>query len=45
MKSAQIYLSGQDLISISKGTRGNTYDHEDNEHTESTYPYNKVHSI
>jgi len=45
MKSARIYLSGQNLFTISKGTRAGTYDPEDAGARNSTYPYSKVYSI
>lgn len=45
MKSARIYLSGQDLFTISKGTLGGNFDPEDGYRNEGTYPFNKVYSM
>ncbi|MBK0378450.1 TonB-dependent receptor [Mucilaginibacter segetis] len=45
MKSARIYLSGQDLFTISKGTLGGNFDPEDGYRNEGTYPFNKVYSL
>ena len=45
MKSARIYVSGQDLFTFSKGTFGDNFDPEDGYRQEGTYPYNKVYSL
>ncbi|WP_345211294.1 TonB-dependent receptor [Mucilaginibacter gynuensis] len=45
MKSARIYVSGQDLFTVSKGTFGGNFDPEDGYRQEGTYPYNKVYSV
>jgi len=45
MKVARIYVSGQDLFTLSKGTLGGNFDPEDGKRNESTYPFNKVYSI
>lgn len=45
MKSARIYVSGQDLFTISKGTFGGNFDPEDGYRNEGTYPFNKVYSL
>lgn len=45
MKSARIYLSGQDLFTISKGTLGNNFDPEDGFRDERTYPFNKIYAV
>lgn len=45
MKSLRIYLSGQDLFTISKGTLGGNFDPEDGFRNERTYPFNKILSI
>jgi TonB-linked SusC/RagA family outer membrane protein len=45
MKGARIYVSGQDLFTVSKGTREGAYDPEDSGRSEATYPFNKVYSI
>lgn len=45
MKSARIYLSGQDLFTISKGTLGNNFDPEDGFRNEGTYPFSKIYAV
>lgn len=45
MKSARIYVSGQDLFTISKGTLGGNFDPEDGFRNEGTYPFSKVYSM
>lgn len=45
MKSARVYVSGQDLFTISKGTLGGNFDPEDGYRNEGTYPFNKVYSL
>jgi len=45
VKSARIYVSGQDLLTFSKGTFGGNFDPEDGYRQEGTYPYNKVYSV
>lgn len=45
MKSARLYVSGQDLFTLSKGTFGDNFDPEDGYRQEGTYPYNKVYSL
>lgn len=45
MRSARIYLSGQDLFTISKGTLGGNFDPEDGYRNEGTYPFNRVYSL
>ncbi|TQO39735.1 TonB-linked SusC/RagA family outer membrane protein [Arenibacter algicola] len=45
MKEARIYLSGQDLLTFSKGTREGNYDPEDEKSAYETYPLNKVISV
>jgi TonB-linked SusC/RagA family outer membrane protein len=45
LKSARIYVSGQDLFTFSKGTFGDNFDPEDGYRQEGTYPYNKVYSV
>ena len=45
MKSARIYISGQDLFTISKGTLGGNFDPEDGFRNEGTYPFSKVYSM
>jgi TonB-linked SusC/RagA family outer membrane protein len=45
MKSARLYVSGTNLITISKGTLGGNYDPEDANLNASTYPFNKVYSL
>lgn len=45
VKSARVFLSGQDLFTISKGTLGGNFDPEDGNRDESTYPFNRVYSI
>jgi TonB-linked SusC/RagA family outer membrane protein len=45
MKGARIYISGQDLFTISKGTFGGNFDPEDGYRNEGTYPFNKVYSL
>ncbi|GAA4791047.1 TonB-dependent receptor [Olivibacter ginsenosidimutans] len=45
MKGARIYVSGQDLFTLSKGTLGGNFDPEDGKRNEGTYPFNKVYSI
>ncbi|TSJ44448.1 TonB-dependent receptor [Mucilaginibacter corticis] len=45
LKSARIYVSGQDLFTISKGTFDGNFDPEDGLLNEYTYPYNKVYSL
>ncbi|WP_429378750.1 SusC/RagA family TonB-linked outer membrane protein [Mucilaginibacter sp. UYCu711] len=45
IKSARIYVSGQDLFTISKGTYGGNFDPEDGYRNEGTYPFNKVYSM
>jgi len=45
MKSARIFLSGSDLITISKGTLGGNFDPEDGSMSAFTYPFNKVYSM
>lgn len=44
-KSARLYISGQDLFTISKGTLGGNFDPEDQYQNEGTYPLDKVYSI
>jgi TonB-linked SusC/RagA family outer membrane protein len=43
--SARVYVSGQDLFTISKGTLGGNFDPEDGYRNEGTYPFNRVYSI
>ncbi|MBL4675897.1 MAG: SusC/RagA family TonB-linked outer membrane protein [Mucilaginibacter sp.] len=45
LRSARIYVSGQDLFTISKGTLGGNFDPEDGYRNEGTYPFNKVYSL
>lgn len=45
IQNARIYVSGQDLFTFSKGTRGGNYDPENKDSNESAYPFNKVYSI
>lgn len=45
MKSARIYVSGQDLFTVSKGTFGGNFDPEDGYRQEGTYPFNRVYSM
>jgi TonB-linked SusC/RagA family outer membrane protein len=45
MKTARIYVSGQDLFTISKGTFGGNFDPEDGYRQEGTYPFNRVYSL
>jgi TonB-linked SusC/RagA family outer membrane protein len=45
MKTARIYVSGQDLFTVSKGTFGGNFDPEDGYRNEGTYPFNKVYSL
>ncbi|WP_433903650.1 SusC/RagA family TonB-linked outer membrane protein [Sphingobacterium puteale] len=45
LKSARIYVSGQDLFTISKGTFGGNFDPEDGYRQEGTYPFNKVYAM
>jgi TonB-linked SusC/RagA family outer membrane protein len=45
MSSARIYVSGQDLFTISKGTLGGNFDPEDGKRYEGTYPFNRVYSM
>jgi len=45
MRSLRIYLSGQDMFTISKGTLGDNFDPEDGFRNERTYPFNKIFSI
>ncbi|MES2376046.1 MAG: SusC/RagA family TonB-linked outer membrane protein [Bacteroidota bacterium] len=45
IKGAHIYVSGQDLFTMSKGTYGGNFDPEDGYRNEGTYPYNKVYSM
>lgn len=45
LKSARIYVSGQDLFTFSKGTFGGNFDPEDGYRQEGTYPFNKVYSL
>jgi hypothetical protein len=45
MRSARIYVSGQDLFTISKGTLGGNFDPEDGYRNEGTYPFNRVYSL
>lgn len=45
MKSVRVFFSGQDLITISKGTLGGNFDPEDGYRNEGTYPFNKVYSL
>jgi TonB-linked SusC/RagA family outer membrane protein len=45
INSARIYVSGQDLFTISKGTLGGNFDPEDGYRNEGTYPFNRVYSI
>jgi TonB-linked SusC/RagA family outer membrane protein len=45
LKSARIYISGQDILTFSKGTFGGNFDPEDGYRQEGTYPYNKVYSL
>ncbi|WP_111307280.1 TonB-dependent receptor [Confluentibacter sediminis] len=41
----RVYFSGQDLITISKGTLGGNFDPEDGYRREGTYPFSKVYSL
>jgi TonB-linked SusC/RagA family outer membrane protein len=45
MRSARIYISGQDIFTISKGTLGGNFDPEDGFRNEGTYPFNKIYSV
>ncbi|HVW58762.1 MAG TPA: TonB-dependent receptor [Puia sp.] len=45
LKGARIYISGQDLFTISKGTLGGNFDPEDGYRNEQTYPFSKVYSM
>jgi len=45
MRSARIYVSGQDLFTLSKGTLGGNFDPEDGFRNEGTYPFNKIYSV
>jgi hypothetical protein len=45
LNSARVYVSGQDLFTISKGTLGGNFDPEDGYRNERTYPFNKVYSM
>lgn len=45
LKSARIFLSGQDLFTISKGTLGGNFDPEDGYRNEGTYPFSKIYSL
>lgn len=45
MKGARVYLTGQDLFTISKGTLGNNFDPEDGFRNEGTYPFNKIYAV
>ncbi len=42
MQSIRVYASGQDLITLSKGTWGNSYDPEEERTDYQTYPFTKV---
>jgi len=44
-KSARVYVSGQDLFTVSKGTRNGSYDPEDTGRSDNTYPFSKIYSI
>jgi TonB-linked SusC/RagA family outer membrane protein len=44
MSAARIYISGQDLFTISKGTLGGNFDPEDGFRNEGTYPFSKIYS-
>ncbi|MBX2922250.1 MAG: TonB-dependent receptor [Chitinophagaceae bacterium] len=43
--SLRIYISGQDLLTFSKGTLGGNFDPEDGFRNEGTYPFSKVYSV
>jgi len=43
--SARVYVSGQDLLTISKGTLGGNFDPEDGFRDETTYPFSKIYSM
>ncbi|MES2829238.1 MAG: TonB-dependent receptor [Bacteroidota bacterium] len=45
LQSARIFVSGQDLFTISKGTLGGNFDPEDAFRNEGTYPFTKVYSL
>ncbi|HVV04170.1 MAG TPA: hypothetical protein VHC96_08095, partial [Puia sp.] len=45
MKAARVYISGQDLFTLSKGTLGGNFDPEDGYRNEQTYPFSKVYSL
>ena len=45
VNNVSIYLSGQDLFTISKGTLGGNFDPEDGFRNEGTYPFNKIYSL
>lgn len=45
LKSARIFVSGQDLFTISKGTLGGNFDPEDGFRNEGTYPFSKIYSL
>lgn len=45
MKTARVYISGQDLFTVSKGTLGGNFDPEDGYRNEQTYPFVKVYSL
>ena len=45
MKSARVYLSGQDLFTISRGTLGNNFDPEDGFRNEGTYTFTKIYAV
>lgn len=45
IQSARVYVSGQDIFTISKGTLGGNFDPEDGFRNEGTYPFNKVFSV
>ncbi|WP_421944253.1 TonB-dependent receptor [Pedobacter sp.] len=45
LKSARLFVSGQDLFTISKGTLGGNFDPEDAFRAEGTYPFSKVYSL
>jgi TonB-linked SusC/RagA family outer membrane protein len=45
LKSARLFVSGQDLFTISKGTLGGNFDPEDAFRNEGTYPFTKVYSL
>ena len=45
LKFARIFLSGQDLFTLSKGTLGGNFDPEDGFRNEGTYPFSKIYSL